>query len=1192
MSTSYHENTRAAEHPQLLEGLNKAISEYHLIEGGSFQIRAQVARLREFVAKRQPKSIMEIGFNGGHSALLFLSITPPETKVVSFDLGEYAYVFAAKRYIDSVFPGRHTLVTGDSTTTIPNYEEQVAHRLKNPETAPPLKFDLIFIDGGHQDDIPLKDILNSQRLARDDRTIVAIDDICRSQARHAHYTVEPTKAWDQMVITGVITEDGFDDYYEIMTKNNENGTDGCKARGMAWGQYSLLPGADEDTGSSAEVDAIVASAKSDPTPAFKKLRYNYYQNSCKFMDRNQMLQEIHNQHHHTKDLEKLIAVADMYLDYFPTYNKRDSNFVKFYRACSNFTINPLLSIKQFEEIVDTPSPPPNDANGVNNSESELPDNIKNAAIANIGMLYGQDPCSSIPKIIHLLYFGETEFYNFHHRCVHSMLQYMPNYDIRIYNAKEPVGNAFWDDIKKPARVSIHKIDPPVFYDGFELKHFQYKADVVRLELLYEHGGVYLDLDMLITRPFDNVFSSGHSFYISEEQANGAGNGALINAFLAAKPKNEFIKLWLNEFKSGLRLGIWATHIRDSNKKLLQDHPHYMHKYRIRILDGKLFMALHWQDTVAFIHSETIPYEFPPESYGTHLWETILGDVMKKNEFLKKQKMELTVYNSRSSPFYAGSDREAVLATAVATAAATTTVTDLDDDLTIYPEYYHDYRNDQYVDKYITKGKHGGYFIEIGAGDGETNSSCYFFERYREWRGLTVEPARVYHDKIRSCRASLIPVAVTNITSSITNGSGRGAIFYESAKPERSGLKGTLENNKEGDEWTQIGFKSYKVDTITLYDMCCQQSAPEHIDYCAIDCEGGECEILSTYFEENQATPTANGEHEVESNIGLVVTNKVFQINFLSIEVTSDKMYAKIRDIMKKNHYEEVVNPYLSVISQGNNRPATKTQKAYFKYKGTDTTNSPQLSDRSLSSISSGANATPHTTHTPPSSPSSPEVSPSKPANASFLLRPPFAEEVVAICIEERPERTKYVSNELLSHGIRHSLLMNKIYKEDTKIGCFRSHIKAIQYAYSKNLSAVLIVEDDIVIRDNILELATMALPADGDWDILYLGGILTKYDGMDSSRKWVNGTIWCNHAYIVKQHMYKPILDFVESFPNLIELEKKNIDFMYTEYIQPKYKCWLANDQYIIQREGYSEIDGRVKWANGFDWNTFSMKVI
>jgi hypothetical protein len=304
------------------------------------------------------------------------------------------------------------------------------------------------------------------------------------------------------------------------------------------------------------------------------------------------------------------------------------------------------------------------------------------------------------------------------------------------------------------------------------------------------------------------------------------------------------------------------------------------------------------------------------------------------------------------------------------------------------------------------------------------------------------------------------------------------------------------------------------------------------------------------------------------------------------------MYSKICELMKKYQYEETRNPYLTVIQSVNNE---KWQKAYFKYKGTGTTNSPQLSDRSLSSLSSNTIITPHTTHTPPSSPSSQGMTLSSrnpPMNASFLLRPPFAEEVVAICIEERPERTKYISNELLSHGIRHSLLINKINKEDTKVGCFRSHIKAIQYAYSKNLSSVLIVEDDIVIRDNINELATIALPSEGDWDILYLGGILTKYDNMDASRKWVSGTIWCNHAYIVKQHMYKPIMDFVESYPNLIELERKNIDFMYTEYIQPKYKCWLANDQYIIQKEGYSEIDCRVKWANGFDWNTFSMKVI
>jgi hypothetical protein len=451
----------------------------------------------------------------------------------------------------------------------------------------------------------------------------------------------------------------------------------------------------------------------------------------------------------------------------------------------------------------------------------------------------------------------------------------------------------------------------------------------------------------------------------------------------------------------------------------------------------------------------------------------------------------------------------------------------------------------------------------------------------------------------------MPVAVSSVTSSITNGSGRGAIFYESVNPNLSGLKGTLENIKEGEEWTRNGFKSYKVDTMTLYDMCCQQSAPEQIDYCAMDCGGAEYEILSTFFEENQTTPAietglANAGNGGGDDVSLLITNKVFQIHFFSMEIAYDKMYTKICDLMKKHQYEESVNPYLSVIQAGAGAPTPtatptptpKTQKAYFKYKGTGATNSPQLSDRSLSSVSSGANCTPHTTNTPPSSPSSPDTK-STSASTSFLSRPPFAEEVVAICLEERPERTSYVSKELISHGIRHSLLMNKINTENTKIGCFRSHIKAIQYAQSKNLSSVLIVEDDIVIRDNIHELEKMGFPNESNnWDILYLGGILTRYDGIDSTRKWVNGTIWCNHAYIVKQHMYKPILDFIEAYPNLIELEKKNIDFFYTEYIQPKYKCWLANDQYIIQKEGYSEIDCRVKWANGFDWSTFSMKVI
>lgn len=107
---------------ELFAGLSAALRSCggNLVEGYSYQIPKQITRISELIVSRRPSSVLEIGFNGGHSALLFLAITSPQTRVVSFDLGHYSCVFAAKKYIDSVFPGRHMLIKGDSTQTIPS----------------------------------------------------------------------------------------------------------------------------------------------------------------------------------------------------------------------------------------------------------------------------------------------------------------------------------------------------------------------------------------------------------------------------------------------------------------------------------------------------------------------------------------------------------------------------------------------------------------------------------------------------------------------------------------------------------------------------------------------------------------------------------------------------------------------------------------------------------------------------------------------------------------------------------------------------------------------------------------------------------------------------------------------------------------------------------------------------------------
>jgi predicted O-methyltransferase YrrM len=134
-----------------------------IVEGFTKQIPWQIDDLK--LLSKNAKTIMEIGFNAGHSSELFLE-SSTDTKIVSFDLGFYNYVSVGKEYIDNKFPERHTLILGDSRITVPKYIQD------NPE----MKFDFIFIDGGHEYPIASADILNCRALANKD-TIVVLNKI-------------------------------------------------------------------------------------------------------------------------------------------------------------------------------------------------------------------------------------------------------------------------------------------------------------------------------------------------------------------------------------------------------------------------------------------------------------------------------------------------------------------------------------------------------------------------------------------------------------------------------------------------------------------------------------------------------------------------------------------------------------------------------------------------------------------------------------------------------------------------------------------------------------------------------------------------------------------------------------------------------------------------------------------------------
>lgn len=185
------------------------------LEGYSQQIPQQIRDLQSIIGTT-PKRIMEIGFNAGHSAEIFLQ-NHPQTTVTSFDLGIHEYVSHAKEYIDLHYPNRHTLILGDSKDTIRSY-------IQKHHTAPLalVPFDVIFIDGDHEYKAARMDMNHCFHLAHKN-TIVILDDTMYREDWRVSWTLGPTRVWTEDLAFRRLIELGRNDY--------------CPGRGMSWGKY-------------------------------------------------------------------------------------------------------------------------------------------------------------------------------------------------------------------------------------------------------------------------------------------------------------------------------------------------------------------------------------------------------------------------------------------------------------------------------------------------------------------------------------------------------------------------------------------------------------------------------------------------------------------------------------------------------------------------------------------------------------------------------------------------------------------------------------------------------------------------------------------------------------------------------------------------------------------------------------------
>ena len=212
-------------------------------------------------------------------------------------------------------------------------------------------------------------------------------------------------------------------------------------------------------------------------------------------------------------------------------------------------------------------------------------------------------------------FGNKPWSYVHYLSVKSAHTINKNCNIHFWYEYEPVGK-WWEESKQ--YLILHKISAPNIVFDRPLLHHAHKADILRLQILQQFGGTYIDSDVICIKPFEQIRHCG--FWMAKQFDYG-----LCNATIGSEPNAPFIDLWIETYKTFRSKG-WDQYWDEHSVKIPRQ---LSSKYNnlITILDQEYCF---WP----FCHNikdifEENKKQYLSKSYSVHLWETISWNWLKE-----------------------------------------------------------------------------------------------------------------------------------------------------------------------------------------------------------------------------------------------------------------------------------------------------------------------------------------------------------------------------------------------------------------------------------------------------------------------------------------------------------------------------------------------------------------------------------
>jgi len=132
----------------------------------------------------------------------------------------------------------------------------------------------------------------------------------------------------------------------------------------------------------------------------------------------------------------------------------------------------------------------------------------------------------IPHIIHYCWFGKNKMPEVAIECINTWKKYFPEWEIKEWNEEN---------------YDLSGI--PYITDAYRLGKWAFVSDLVRLDVLYRYGGIYLDIDVEFIKPLPKSYLDFKGF-MGFEYTNAIAPGLIFGV----EKENSFVKRILDSYE--------------------------------------------------------------------------------------------------------------------------------------------------------------------------------------------------------------------------------------------------------------------------------------------------------------------------------------------------------------------------------------------------------------------------------------------------------------------------------------------------------------------------------------------------------------------------------------------------------------------------------------------------------------------